>query len=320
MKSDRLKLARRPAPSGRVAHSAGVLPARDCIARRIESEWFAVRGFAVPVRYARPGSPPTAGNHRIRVDALTKTESQSHRQTKRLTGAFFRAHALLLTKVRLWRSRNFRATFMRYSRNGRKLPNHFHGLSTTTNLRRSFHVHELSTVFPQSRIVSVLVPFATMNQPRPVHRLSEERPRSGHWFPHLQYVRCLNGFITVSLFEWSLPLARVVCVLVFRPPVAARQSLAVRRTVLFAFRMASLASSKVRPNLSGGVVLSVVAGLLYRHSGRRAGLHFVFFAQSSGIQMLAVVGPWLVCPLRRWSSVAVIQRLSTFAQSESERE
>jgi hypothetical protein len=67
-------------------------------------------------------------------------------------------------------------------------------------------------------------------------------------------------------------------------------------------------------------VLLVVAGLLYRHSGRRAGLHFVSFAQSSGFHVLAVVGLWLVFPLRQWRSVEGIRRLPTFAQSESERE
>lgn len=320
MNTPRLKLARRPAPSDRVAHFACVLPARDCLARKIEPKWFAVRGFTVPVRYARPGSPPTAGNHRIRADAKSGTESKSHRQTKRLTGTFFRAHALLLIKLRRWRSRNFRATVTRYSHNGHRLTNHFHGRSTPVNFPRSFRVRKLAVFFPRSRTVSIHVSSATSIQPRSVHRISKERPRSGQWFPRLQYARCSNCFITVSVLEWSSSLARGVCVRAFRSPVAACQSLAGRPAVLFAFRVASLASSKARPNLSRGVVLSVVTGLLYRHSGRRAGLHFVSFAQSSGIHVLAVVGPWLVCALRHRRDVAVIQRVPTFAQSESERE
>jgi len=84
--------------------------------------------------------------------------------------------------------------------------------------------------------------------------------------------------------------------------------------------VASLASSKARPNLSRGVWLSGVVGLLYRHSGRRAGLQFVSFAQLSGIHVLAVVALRLVCPLRQRRSVAAIQRVPTFAQSDSERE
>lgn len=296
MNAHRLKLARRPAPSGRVAHSACVLSARDCSARRIKPEWFAVRGFAVPVRYARPGSPQTAGNNRIRIAFVKETKSKPHRP------------------------RNFRATVTRHPRNGRKSPSYFHGLSAFANFPRSLHGHGLSAVFPQSGTVSIHVPSATTIQPRSVHCLSQELPRSGQWFPHLQYVRCLNCFVSIPVFEWSSPLARVVCERAFRPPVAACQSLSVRWAVLFAFRMALLASAKGRPNLSGGVVLSVVAGLLFRHSGRRAGLHYVSFARSSGIHLSAVVGVCLLCLLRQWRSVETVQRVPTIAQSESERE
>lgn len=320
MNAHRLKLARRPAPSGRVAHSACVLPARDCLARRIEPEWFAVRGFAVPVRYARPGSPPTAGNHRIRDEATTGTKSKSHRQTKRLTGTFFRTHALLLMKLRVWRSRNFRATVTRYPRNSRKLPSYFHGLSATTNFPRSFRVRKLAVFFPRLRTVSILVPSTTTIQSRSVHCLSKESPGSDKWFPRLSSTRCLNCFIAVPVVEWSSPLARGVCVLVLCLPDAACRLLSFLREVLFAFSVALLASSKARPNLSGGVVLSNVAGLLFRHSGRRAGLHYVSFARSSGIHPLAVVWSGPVCPLRQLRSIAVIQRVPTFAQSESERE
>lgn len=293
MKPHLLKFARRPVPSGRMAESASVLPARDCFTRRIESEWFAVHGFPVPVQCARPGSPPTAGNNRIGVDATTGTESKSQR------------------------SRNFRATSTRYSRNDHRCVCYLHGLSAFANFPRSFHGPGLSTVFPQSRTVSIHVPSATTIQPRSVHCLSQERPSSDEWFPHLQYARCLNCFVSIHVFEWSSPLARVVCVRAFRSPVVAYQSSSVRWVVLFAFRMALLASAKARLNLSGGVVLSVVAGLLFRHSGRRAGLHFVSFARSSGIHLLAVVRPWLVCPLRQRRSVAVIQRVPTITQSES---
>lgn len=301
MNTHRLKLARRPAPSGRMAHSACVLPARDCIARRIEPEWCAVRGFVVPVRYARPGSPQTASMKRIRDEAITEVESKSSR-------------------LWFWRSRDFRATSTRYPRNGRMLASHFRKLSTTINLPRSVHAHGLATVFPQSRIVSVHVPSAITNQSRSVHRLSNEHPRPGKWFQHLLYVRCLNCFITISVLEWSSLLARGVCVRAFLWPVAACRLLSCRREVLFAFSVAFLASSKARPNLSGGVMLSNVAGLLFRHSGRRAGLQFVSFARLPCIHALAVVGLRLVCPLRQRRSVAVIQRVPTFAQSESERE
>jgi hypothetical protein len=52
--------ARRPVPSGRVAHSARVLPTRACFARTRSSKVIAVRGSALPGRYARHCSPPTA--------------------------------------------------------------------------------------------------------------------------------------------------------------------------------------------------------------------------------------------------------------------
>jgi hypothetical protein len=61
----------------------------------------------------------------------------------------------------------------------------------------------------------------------------------------------------------------------------------------FAFRVVFLASSEVRANLSRGVLLSGVAVLLCRHSGRRAGLHqntayFVLRLHPSAVRCRAV--------------------------------
>lgn len=296
MNTDRLKLARRPAPSGRMAHSAGVLPARDCSARKIEPEWFAVRGFSVPVRYARPGAPPTAGKECRGGALMTEPKSKSHCP------------------------RHFRATVTRYPRNDYRCRCNLHGLSAFANFPRPFHGYELSAVFPQSRTVLIHVPSASTIQPQSVHCLSKEHSKSGNWFSHLQYARCWNGFIAVPVFEWRLPLARGVCVQAFRSPVSAYRLLSVCRELLFAFSVASLASSNGRPNLSCCVVLSNVAGLLFRHSGRRAGLPFVSFTRPTCIHLLAVVGWRSVCPLRQWPSVAAIQRVPMSAQSESERE
>ncbi len=322
MKSHLLKLACRPVPSGRLAESACVLPARDCLARRIEPDWFALRGFAVPVRYARPGSSPTAGKVRIRDAAMTDTEPQSNHQSDWPTGAFFRTQALLLIKLTVWRPRNFRVTATRYACDDHRPDSHIYGIATPTNFPRSSHAHGLSTIFPRPRIFQVHVQSAITLHPRSVQCLSNECPRSDQRFPQFSRERCLNCLRNVPSFDWDSPLARkrVVWVCAFRLLSAACQSLSVRRKVFFAFRMAFLASAKVRPNLCCRVVLSGVAGLLYRHSGRRAGLHVVSVVRLSGIHSLAVVGSWLVCPLRQWRRGEVIQQVATAAQSESKRE
>lgn len=322
MKPHLLKLARRPAPSGRVAESARVLPARDCFARRIEPEWFAVRGFTVPVRYARPGSPPTAGKERIRAAAMTDTEPQSNHQNDWPTGAFFRTQALLLMKLRVWRSRNFRVTATRYACDDHRPDNHIHGIATPTNFPRSSHAHGLSTNFPRPRIFQVHVQSAITLHPRSVHCLSNECPRSEQWFPRPPRGRCFDGSRSHPFPKRNSPRAqnRVACVSAVRLLSVRRQSLSVCRKAFFAFRMASLASSKVHPNLCCCVVLSGVPVLLSRHSGRRAGLHVVSFARSSCLYPLAVVGSGLVCPLRQWRSGEVIQQVAPAAQSESERE
>jgi len=63
--------APRPVPSGRVAHSARVLPTRACFARTRSSKGIAVRGSALPGRYARHCSPPTAeANQKLNICKL----------------------------------------------------------------------------------------------------------------------------------------------------------------------------------------------------------------------------------------------------------
>ncbi len=63
--------ARRPVPSGRVAHSARVLPTRACFARMRSSKQIAVRGSALPGPYARHCSPPTAeANQMLNIRTL----------------------------------------------------------------------------------------------------------------------------------------------------------------------------------------------------------------------------------------------------------
>src|ERR1700722_20283544 len=63
--------ARRPVPSGRAAHSARVLPTRACLARTRSSKVIAVRGSALPGRYARHCSPPTAeANQKLNICKL----------------------------------------------------------------------------------------------------------------------------------------------------------------------------------------------------------------------------------------------------------
>src|SRR3984957_491419 len=66
-----LKNARRPVPSGRSAQTARVLPTRACFAQRREPMRLAVRGSALPGRYARHCSPPTAATpNNVNISAL----------------------------------------------------------------------------------------------------------------------------------------------------------------------------------------------------------------------------------------------------------
>lgn len=65
MKSQLLVTARRPVPSCRVTQSASVTPARACFARTGAPGRLAVRGSALPGRYARHCSPPTAAKDEI---------------------------------------------------------------------------------------------------------------------------------------------------------------------------------------------------------------------------------------------------------------
>src|SRR5437773_4523692 len=60
MKPQLLASARRPVPSAPAAKSARVLPARACFDRMGAPKRLAVRGSALPGRYARHCSPPTA--------------------------------------------------------------------------------------------------------------------------------------------------------------------------------------------------------------------------------------------------------------------
>lgn len=63
--------ARRPLPSGRVAHSARVQSTRACFAQTRLPKGIAVRGSALPRRYARHCSPPTAeANQKLNICKL----------------------------------------------------------------------------------------------------------------------------------------------------------------------------------------------------------------------------------------------------------
>jgi len=65
MKPQLLANARRPVPSAHAAQPAHVLPARACLVRTGAPKRLAVRGCALPGRYARHCSPPTAAEDDI---------------------------------------------------------------------------------------------------------------------------------------------------------------------------------------------------------------------------------------------------------------
>src|SRR5437660_12106137 len=80
MKPQLLANARRPVPSAPAAKSARVLPARACFARTGAPKRLAVRGCALPGRYARHYSPPTAATDEI-VNIPTLIARQSIRRS-----------------------------------------------------------------------------------------------------------------------------------------------------------------------------------------------------------------------------------------------
>jgi hypothetical protein len=80
MKPQLLVNVRRPVPLAPAAKSARVLPARACFARTGAPKRLAVRGCALPGRYARHYSPPTAATDEI-VNIPTLIARQSIRRS-----------------------------------------------------------------------------------------------------------------------------------------------------------------------------------------------------------------------------------------------
>ena len=219
MKRHLLVKARRPVPSGRAAHSARVLPVRACFAHGCRHR-LPVRGSALPGQDARHCSPPTG-------------------------------------QLKILCPRNLRVTFARYSRNGHKLAGHCQGMSAPMNLPRPFPVRELSIAYAQPHTFPVRVQSATVIRPQSVRSVSGECPHSVQWLACRACERCIVGLSSreFSKHVSSIIRGRAGCPLEDCSLLAACQSLPVRRTFLLAFRVALLASSGGRPNLSCRVLL-----------------------------------------------------------------
>jgi len=225
MKCHLLVKARRPVPSGRVAHSARVLPVCACFAHGRRHR-LPVRGSALPGQDARHCSPPTG-------------------------------------QLKILCPRNLRVTFARYSRNGHKLAGHCQGMSAPMNLPRPFPVRELSIAYAQPHTFPVHVLSLTSMRLQSFRNVSKECPQSDQWFSRPPSERYMDGSRSQQFPRHDLAFARnrAGCLLEVFSFVAASQLLPVRRTFLLAFRVAFLALSGGRPNLSHRVLLSGVAVL-----------------------------------------------------------
>jgi hypothetical protein len=250
--------ARRPVPSGRAAYSARVLPVRACFAHRGAPIRLAVRGSALPGCFARHCSPPTAFTQRIRdmvqyciVAEATGRPPISQRQ------------ALLLSQLTISCPRKVCAKLARNSRNGHKLAGPDPDTSASAFIPRTGRVRVLSIVFPQPHTFPVRVQSVTVVRPQSVRSVSGACPRSVRWLACPSREWCI---VSLANRPFSKPVSTAIrgradCPLDTYSSPAAFLPLLVRRAFLLAFRVAFLASSRVRPNLSGCVSRSGVVVL-----------------------------------------------------------
>jgi hypothetical protein len=217
MKRHLLVKARRPVPSGRVAHSARVLPVRACFAHGRRHR-LPVRGSALPGQDARHCSPPTG-------------------------------------QLKILCPRNLRVTFARYSRSGHKLAGP--DSSASAYIPRTGPVRILPIDFRRPHTFPVRVQSATVISPQPVRSTSGAYPHSVQWLACHARELCIVGLASRAFPKHvsSVVRGRAGCPLDFCSPPAAFRSLPVRWTFLLAFRVAFLASSGGRPNPSRRVLL-----------------------------------------------------------------
>jgi hypothetical protein len=225
MKRYLLVKARRPVPSGRVAHSARVLPVRACFAHGCRHR-LPVRGSALPGCFARHCSPPTG-------------------------------------QLKILCPRNLRVIFARNSHNGHKLASPGHYSSASAYIPRTGPVRVLPIAFPRPHTFPVRVQFVSVIRPQSVRSVSDDCPYSVRRLTCRACERRIVGLVSreFSKHVSSIVRGRAGCPLDFWSPTAAFPSLPVRRMFLLAFRVVFLASSGGRPNLSRCVLRSGVVVL-----------------------------------------------------------
>ena len=257
MKRHSLANARRPVPSGRVAHSARVLPVRACFAHGRRHR-LPVRGSALPGCFARHCSPPTAFKKRIRDRVQSGTVAEATARP-----SIFQRQVLLLSQLTISRPRKDCAKFARNSRYGHKLADPGSDTSASAYRPRPGRVRILTIAFPRPHTFPVRVQSVTMVRPQSVRSVSGECPHSVQWLACRACERCIVGLASrkFSKHVSSIVRGRAGCPLKDCSLLAAFQSLPVRRAFLLAFRVTFLASSGGRPNLSRCVSRSGVAVL-----------------------------------------------------------
>jgi hypothetical protein len=257
MKRHLLVKARRPVLAGRAAHTASALPVRACFAHGYRHR-LPVRGSAVPGCFARHCLPPTAFVKRIRDKVQNGTVADAT-----VKPTIFRRQALLLSQLTISRPRKDCAKFAGNSRNGHKLACPGPDTSASAFIPRTGPVRVLSIAFPRPHTFPVHVQSATVIRPQSVRSVSGECPHSVQRLACRACERCIVG---LASREFSKHVSSIVRGSAGCPPedcslLAACQSLPVRRTFLLAFRVAFLASSGGRPNLSRCVLRSGVVVL-----------------------------------------------------------
>ncbi len=293
MKPPLLLNARRPLPSGRRVLLAVVLPARACFVPERTPKRFAVRGSAPPGRDARRCSPPTATINRntnvstvtvwpfIRGSRLYSSEHENHSQTFGMAMLPVRCGDHLDAMTTAHADASIAGTVRRLM---------FRGTS-----RRN----DGTQVWPKPPSDSVNVLLAAL---RYTLTAAAFRPGLllGSGFGKFkaralsfqrEHVRlttqraAIDVKVMARLLEPCLCIVREFSRVLTRPVTIGKPS-----PFPLAFRVALLASSDARPNLSGRVLLSVVLGLPLGALAAAPGCMKMLRIFSSRLSGLVVVG------------------------------
>lgn len=291
MKRQLLVKARKPVPSGRDAHSARVLPARACFGPKRTTKGFAVRGSAQPGLCARRCSPPTTTTEKnvnnsalidgpsMRQGRLSSYERENYNRTLEpgilFTDRFSCVASTPFAQIDIQNPESW-ATEARQilaAKVNRQLPmDSSPGVPTE---RRCASLAEPAALCCQGSAPASPPPLtAAAFRPRLLLGSGFGEFKAGALSFQREH-ECLT-------MQRTAVAAKVLTQLLESHPRTVRsgsrvtaRSATIGKPSPFplAFRVALLASSKVRWNFSGQRVALGRPGPAFRRSGRRAGLH-----------------------------------------------